>query len=480
MTTSTWLAPLLLAAYVAAMVATARYATARRRAQSLTTYHAADRRVGSVVGGLSIASTWVWAPALFVSATQAYTNGWVGVLWFTIPNAAALLIMVPFAMKIRERYPEGFTLSGLMRRRYGRPVQRLYTLELGGLAVLSMAVNLLAGGTVVSLLTGLPLAVTSVVLLAAVLAYTYRYGILGGLSTDVLQYALIVGTLAAFVPSLLTVKGADVLTAGLNGINNVTGFFTGGGPEVAVTFGIISAIGLAAGPVGDQTFWQRAFSLREDRVGRAFLAAAAAFAVVPILMTTFGFVAAGEGKPVTDPGYVNLEVIEATFPTWATLPFLFMVVSALLSTVNSQMLAVATLASDTTGDLSKQRLVMVGAGVLAVLVANVPGNTVTAMFLVYSTLRSATFLVTVGTLRGAAWNPQAVAWGIRVALAAGLPLTIYSNFISGAWQDRLTAILVTTFLPVVAAWAGSRRNPHPQDAEPTFRTEAEIAAAAGR
>ena len=62
-----------------------------------------------------------------------------------MPNALALVLMLPFAMFIRKRYAKGFTLSGLMRRTYGRPTQYLYVFTLGGLAMLSVSVNLLAG-----------------------------------------------------------------------------------------------------------------------------------------------------------------------------------------------------------------------------------------------------------------------------------------------------------------------------------------------
>ena len=40
----------------------------------------------------STASTWIWAPALFVSSATAYYYGLIGLLTFLIPNIMCLII----------------------------------------------------------------------------------------------------------------------------------------------------------------------------------------------------------------------------------------------------------------------------------------------------------------------------------------------------------------------------------------------------
>ena len=46
-----------------------------KQAQSKESFHVADRNIGTGVAALSIAATWIWAPALFTSAEKAYTSG---------------------------------------------------------------------------------------------------------------------------------------------------------------------------------------------------------------------------------------------------------------------------------------------------------------------------------------------------------------------------------------------------------------------
>lgn len=41
-------------------------------------FHVGDRDMGTLQSAMSVAATWIWAPALFVSAEKAYANGFVG------------------------------------------------------------------------------------------------------------------------------------------------------------------------------------------------------------------------------------------------------------------------------------------------------------------------------------------------------------------------------------------------------------------
>lgn len=49
-------------------------------------FYVGDRHMGTLQSAMSIAATWIWAPALFVSAEKAYANGFVGLFWFLVPN----------------------------------------------------------------------------------------------------------------------------------------------------------------------------------------------------------------------------------------------------------------------------------------------------------------------------------------------------------------------------------------------------------
>ena len=435
-----------------------------RRAPSAESFHVADRRIGAPAAAMSIAATWIWAPSLFTSSEVAYTSGIPGFFWFLVPNVLCLLFFIPFAKRIRRQYPEGITLTGYMTEKYqSGKVKGIYSFQLGALAVLSTAVQLLAGGKTLSLLTGLPF--WSMTFALALIAYSYsRFsGLKASVATDVVQLGIILLGGALLVSlGLQRAGGVDTVVKGLG---SITGEFTSltsaSGIEVLLSFGLPTAIGLISGPFGDQCFWQRAFSIRENRIGRSFLGAAILFALVPIFMGTIGFLAAGTGFQASDPGMVNWEFVMSLLPSWVLIPFLFMIVSGLLSTVDSNLCAAASLTTDWmtkegSENIKVSRTVMLALLGVAILIANIPGLTVTHLFLFYGTLRASTLLPTVMTLLGKRLSANGVFAGVLVSLCVGLPVFAYGN-IAGVAMAKTAGSLITVLSSGVVALLASRK-----------------------
>ena len=427
---------IILAVYAVIMLA-ATFLFARRGNGS-EDFYVGDRKMGAVVSAMSIAATWIWAPALFTSAEKAYSNGIPGLFWFLVPNVLCLLFFIPFAKTIRKRMPGGITLSGFMGNEYKNDgVKKIYGVQLAGLTILSTAVQLLAGGRILSNATGMNFTLTTVIL--AVIAYSYSQfsGIRASVMTDVVQMLFILVACAVFVPWALSMPGGTQNL--LKGFHGITGdynkLFDAKGMEVLLAFGLPTAIGLISGPFGDQCFWQRAFSVDEKKIGRAFGLGALLFGLVPLSMGTLGFIAAGSGYVAQDKGIVNFELIRALFPSWVVVPFLFMLISGLLSTVDSNLCAAASLSTDwdktcgTDGEKRKisPRTVMVLLLIIGILIANIPGLTVTHMFLVYGTLRATTLLPTVLTLCRVKLAAKGITAGVSAALLTGLPVFAYAT-----------------------------------------------------
>ena len=397
-------------------------------------FHVADRRIGSVIAAMSIAATWIWAPSLFTSSEMAYTRGIPGMFWFTVPNVLCLILFIPFAKRIRAQYPEGITLTGYMAERYhSGKVKGVYSFQLGALAVLSTAVQLLAGGKTLALITGLPF--WSMTLALAAIAYSYsRFsGLKASIITDVVQLGIILmGGALLVVLSLRMTGGFDTVRAGLGAVSGeYTSLTSSTGIEVLLGYGLPMAVGLISGPFGDQCFWQRAFAIRRDRIGRSFFAGALLFALVPICMGTVGFLAAGSGFVASDTGMVNFEFVSSLLPTWVLVPFLFMIISGLLSTVDSNLCAAASLTTDWLGigkdTVQTSRRTMLCLLIVAIAIANIPGLTVTYLFLFYGTLRASTLLPTVMTLLGKKLTGKGVFAGVLTALCVGLPTVSYTH-----------------------------------------------------
>lgn len=430
-----------------------------------TSFLVAERSLGLWASAFSIAATWIWAPALFIAAREAYVRGVAGLFWFTAPNVACLIIFAFFAERIRAKMPEGFTLSGFIRQRFSRRVQVLYWIELVGLAACSFAVQLLAGGQVVTMLTGLPFATVTLLLALIALGYSLFSGLAASVITDYAQMALILIVGATLIPwTVVQAGGFEAITGGLGGVSGEYGsLWNAKGVQTAWAFGIPVTIGLLAGPFGDQSFWQRAFATRREHVRGAFIRGALVFAVVPLLLSILGFVAAPQSWSVPNPEMVGLETVLRLLPACTVIPFTYMLISGLASTLDSNLCAMSSLAghdfvanqSDPARIVRFSRWSMLVLAAAALIIANIPGIKILYLFLFYGTLRACTLLPTILSLSTARVRERGMFWGILIAFGVGLPIFTYGNFLHFP-LITVTGSLLTVGLSGGIVWFASR------------------------
>lgn len=254
-------------------------------------------------------------------------------------------------------------------------------------------------------------------------------------------------------PWVAVKAGLGNVAAGLAGVEgNMTSLITGPGAGVFWSFGLATSIGLLSGPFGDQSFWQRAWAIREGEVKRAFVVGAGIFAIVPLTMSVLGFAAAGSGLVVNNPQLTNLEAILHWLPGWVVVPFLFFILSGLTSTLDSNLCSVASLAGHDLTDapdkvVRNARWAMVALAVAATLLANLPGLAIVQLFVFYGTLRASTLLPTVLMLSWRkAIHEAGVFWGVVAALAVGVPLAAYGNLLGGGVPFIVGGALATLAL----------------------------------
>ena len=126
----------------------------RRRAPGLDQFLVANRSVGTVVGAMSVASTWIWAPALFIAAQKAYQQGLPGLMWFTVPNVGCLVLFAFVASRIREVFPQGYTLPQYVATRFNARTHVAYLFCFLALQICSMGVQLIAGAALLNAMSG--------------------------------------------------------------------------------------------------------------------------------------------------------------------------------------------------------------------------------------------------------------------------------------------------------------------------------------
>lgn len=352
MTLSPTFGLVLLAAFGAAMLAITMLASRSTQWGTRSGFLYAGRNVGGLMAGFSIAASWIWAPALFVSVQKSYELGLAGLFWFTAPNVLAVVIYCVLGPKIRQQIPSGFSIPDWIRHRFMEQdpklagiAHKIYLIPYFWYQIMAVTVQIFVGGLIFNFLTGVQLDLAMIVLLGVVLAYSLISGLRASIVTDTVQMVAILIGLAVVVPMFVNTVGWDTIRAGMAGTQGSLNVLD---PGIAFSFGIVTSIGLLAGSISDHQFWQRVFAIRRDSLVSAFLIGGIVFAVVPIGLSILGFVAAAPGSPIVPPAGTGLPMIGIAsvahfLPEWVLVLFVVMLLCGLASTLDSGFAAAASL-----------------------------------------------------------------------------------------------------------------------------------------
>ena len=477
----------LLLIYGIFMIAITYFFARWKKYKTIQGFLVAERNVSWWLGAASIAASWIWAPALFVSVQMAYEKGLPGIFWFTFPNIIALLLFIFLAPKIREKLPYGYTLPQWIQHRLkSEKVHKMYLFPYFFYQLMAVTVQLFAGGSLLYLITGIPLIYGMIIMSLIVLAYSYISGLVASIVTDLIQFLIIVIGVAIVVPLSIHAAGgfSAFNTAGYSG--NFGNLFD---PGVAFSFGIVTAIGLISGAISDQQYWQRAFAAKKKNIVPSFLFGAIMFGIVPIALSSLGFLAANSSLGISLPQGVDVSMIGiytvSKFLSPAIIAiFVVMLLSALMSTLDSGIMAANSLYVKDVKKYSKEeyevwskidegkelsqneetianrlnkkgvrdsRVAMFGIVILGFLVAlaatYIPGFGLKHLWWIFNTIAACVVVPTVLSLYWDRLDARGVFWGVLIAFVVGVPLFVYGNIIDNpTWivGASLFIILVST------------------------------------
>ncbi len=414
-----------------------------KKGESSESFLVADRNVSLFRSSLSIAVSWIWAPAIFICSLQSFTKGLPGIFWFTLPNIICFFVFAPFAVKIREKFPKGYTLPEYIYKRFdGNKRAHLSILSFFiAYQLFAMVINSLAGGTLIHLVSGLEIKVSIVLMTGIALTYSLMSGLRASLITDVLQMLLIL--LVAFILVPLCLKEVSGFQSVIRGIGGESGEFTSlFNPWIAFTMGIPMTISLIAGPFVDQMFFQRVFAVKKKYVAKTFMYGGLIFALVPIVLSLLGFIGADLARQglitVNNPQLVAPEVIAYLLPKGALYAFCFMAFAGLCSTIDSSFCGISSLVSidiyknylySKASDkklLFASRLGMIGVAFIGTSISLL-NLKLLWVFLIYGTVASVGVFPVIFSILSEKISPDAIFWSVITGMLVGLPVSIYAN-----------------------------------------------------
>ncbi len=313
-----------------------------RRIASEDDYLLAGRSLGPALGTFSVFATWFGAETCIGAAGSVYASGLSGASAEPFGYAACLVLMgLLFAVPLWRR--KLTTLADLFRVRYSPGIERLAVLMMAPTSVMWAGAQIRAFGQVISASSDFEVEIAITLAAAVVIIYTVYGGLLADVVTDLVQgIALIVGLIVLLVAIVKTGGGMAAAAASidLERLNPL-----GGGEKP-----LLELIETWAIPVTGSLFAQelvaRIAASRSPQIARrCCLIGGGLYLLVGLIPVFIGLVGFSLLPGLKHPEQIVLQLAQQKLSTVAYILFAGALISAILSTVDSALLAASALVS---------------------------------------------------------------------------------------------------------------------------------------
>jgi Na+/proline symporter len=418
--------------YVFAQVLLAAWAG--RGTKSDADYLVAGRRLGPFAVAMSLFATWFAAESLIATSSEVAAQGLAGARTEPFAYAIGILaIALFFAYPLRSG---GFiTIADFLRARFGEGTELLAAGVIALSATTWSAAQLYAFATIIAAASPFDFATALAGATLLVLTYTFFGGLAGDVVTDIVQGAIMVA--AMLVLAFLMFDAHGGIAPALASVEPAAWSLSV--PDESWTAWAELWLVPIAGTMVSQEALARTLGARSPEVARkGALAGAAIYLIVGLVPVSFGLF----GPPLAPVLGVELASDErflpglaaALLPAWLHIVFTGALLSAILSSVDSALLAVSGVAAE-----SGYRRIDPAASPRTMLRAARAATVVAALV--------AALLAASGeSLRGLVLDAGAIGAVLAVPIVMGL------SGIGGGTRAGLAAIVVQTAVLGVLDW----------------------------
>lgn len=323
--------------YMLAMLAVGFY-TNKYAIKSSTDYMLAGRRMGVLMIAASLSANNVGGGSTLGVATRAFGAWGLSAAWYVIAASIAMIPLAWFAPRIRQTM--AVTIPEVVNRRFGDLAGTL-TAVLNVLALFFLTSSqVLASGTVVTALTGIPLNVAILIAGIVIITYTTMGGMIADQISDLVQFFIILFGLAIALPFVVNGAGGwEAVSAKLPPVQ-LDIFKIGWVTILGLVFNYF--VTFLSGP----EMVSRFSSAKDERAAqKASVLSAVLMTLMAFIPTMIGLVALAM-NPQLDGGKGTSALMFATTtyaPSWITGIVAAAIVAATMSSADSNLLCASTI-----------------------------------------------------------------------------------------------------------------------------------------
>ncbi|MHC9511319.1 sodium:solute symporter family protein [Kangiella sp. M94] len=310
-----------------------------RKNKDLDDFMLAGRNVGFAFASATAMATWITSNTTLVAPQLTYQFGIWGMVGYSMA-ALGLILFAPMAKRIKELMPQGYTCGDFIRVRYGKPAWIIFLVvsfcyALGWLVSLGMA-----GGVLLSTLSGLSYELGMTAILIICVGYTLLGGLRAVIATDYVQTLIIItGVLIIGYVCYQTVGLETVYESAKKEHPQLLNLLF----PAAIMF-LFNNIFFGIGEIfHSNVWWSRALAFREGIGKRAYLMAGLLWLPIPIVTGFIALAAPALGIYPAEADMVGPMVAAKLLGSIGAI-FVFVVVfSALASSLDSLLAATSDL-----------------------------------------------------------------------------------------------------------------------------------------
>ncbi|MEE3041158.1 MAG: sodium:solute symporter family protein [Candidatus Latescibacterota bacterium] len=455
-----------LVVYLAIMLAIGLYAS--RRVEGSADFVVAGRRLGIWLSTGTLAATWFGGGLCIGAASAAYSGGFLAVI--ADPFGAALCLFLAGLFYVRALRRTGvMTVASFFTHRFSRSSGLLASVCTIPAYVGWVASLMVAFGRILQSLAGVEPTTAILLGAAVVLVYTFAGGMWAVTLTDFVQLTILIVGMVVLTPILLSDMGGWSAIAAQ--IPTERFFLYPHEGDATAWFGYVRdwlVIGL--GNLAGQDLIQRTLSSRDDNIAvRSAYYSGLIYVTIGFLPVLLGMAGAVLLPDLADPDLVMMALAEHYLPTFALILFVGALVSALLSSADSALLAPASVVgwdilrhfrpqADERTCLIVSRIAVVLFGLFALALALHKTSVYDLMVDSWSVLLATLFV----PLTAGIWWSRANAAGSLASILVGAAAWLILLQITDTWPADLLAVpFALIALVVVSKATGSSHPPAP-------------------